>query len=120
MNWQSYCKDIQTDTIAVIKYNNKIGVFVDSTRLVKITKKVMYADSLYLINKIQEDIINRNKLKDIACKEALDNFDKYKIASKKEVELIKSSNKLELFKKNLTIGILTVTNILAVSLYILK
>lgn len=60
MTCQSFSRNILNDTLFVIKYNKLNGVFVDSTRLVKITNKVILSDSLLKINKLQEDIILYN------------------------------------------------------------
>lgn len=60
MTCPSYCRNILSDTLFVVKYKNVNGVFIDSTRLLRITDKVMLSDSLLKINKLQEDIILYN------------------------------------------------------------
>jgi len=119
-NYQSYCKSIPIDTIITIKFRDSNGVFIDSVRLVKVTKKVMLADSLLLINKLQESIINRQEeQRNNAIKSEL-NFKEYIKASNQELVLVKKSYDLKLRTKDIIITILSLTNIIAIGKILLK
>ena len=119
-NYQSFSINIPIDTIVAIKYKNTSGAFIDSVRLIKVTKKVMLADSLKIITELQEKIIKRYETKDINCNEISKSFNEYREVTKKELSLTKSSYKLKLIKRDVLIGILFSLAVAAVAIWVFK
>jgi len=105
-NYRSYCIKTyisEIDTVQVIQYRGQFGLFADSAASVKITRKVMLADSLAKINFINEQIIKRNELQrgnSIAIENNFKQYQKNEIIVKKL--MVKSFN-LAINKKNLEI-----------------
>lgn len=104
-NYRSYCIETYTskDTVQVIQYRGQFGLFADSSASVKITRKVMLADSLSKINFINEQIIKRNEIQrgnSIAIENNFKQYQKNEVVVKQL--MIKSFN-LAINKKNLEI-----------------
>ena len=120
MNYQSYCINIQCDTIQAIKYNNKLGVFIDSARLVKVIKKVILADSLLLINKLQENIIKRQEEQRNNSKLIETNFKNYITITDEEINKIKRLYELKLKSQYTLLNLTGAGLIIITGLYFLK
>lgn len=119
-NYQSFSINIPIDTIVAVKYKNTSGAFIDSVRLIKVTKKVMLADSLKIITELQERIIKRYETKDVNCNEISKSFNEYREVTKKELSLTKSSYRLKLVKRDVLIGILFSLDVAAISIWVFK
>ena len=87
INYQSYSKSILNDTLLVVKYKNICGVFIDSTRLLKITNKIILADSLKKINELQNEIISYNAEQLVNKNVEIDVYKLY-IESEKQKQLL--------------------------------
>lgn len=87
INYQSYSKSILNDTLFVVKYKNVNGVFIDSTRLLKITNKIILADSLKKINELQNEIISYNAEQLVNKNVEIDVYKLY-IESEKQKQLL--------------------------------
>jgi hypothetical protein len=103
-----------------VKYKNTSGAFIDSVRLIKVTKKVMLADSLKIITELQEKIIKRYETKDVNCNEISKSFNEYREVTKKELSLTKSSYRLKLVKRDVLIGILFSLDVAAIAIWVFK
>lgn len=106
MNYKSYC--IKTyiskiDTIQVIQYRGKFGLFADSAASIRINRKVMLADSLAKINFINEQIIRRNELQRGNSIAVENNFKQYQKNEVKVKQLMVKSFNLAINKKNIEI-----------------
>lgn len=105
-NYRSYCIETyinEVDTVQVIQYRGQFGLFADSAASVKITRKVMLADSLAKINFINEQIIKRNELQrgnSIAIENNFKQYQKNEIVVK---QLMVKSFNLAIKKKDLEI-----------------
>lgn len=119
-NYQSFSINIPIDTIVAVKYKNTSGAFIDSVRLIKVTRKVMLADSLKIITELQEKIIKRYETKDVNCNEISKSFNEYREVTKKELSLTKSSYRLKLIKRDVLIGILFSLDVAAVAIWVFK
>lgn len=104
MNYKGYCTKVYTnDTIVVIKYKGHFGLFLDSSASVRLTKKVILADTLAKINSMQETIISRNELLRTNAITIENSFKQYQSNSDKEKELLIKQYNKKLFNKNLQI-----------------
>ena len=119
-NYQGFSINIPIDTIVAVKYKNTSGAFIDSVRLIKVTKKVMLADSLKIITELQEKIIKRYETKDVNCNEISKSFNEYREVTKKELSLTKSSYRLKLIKRDVLIGILFSIDVAAIAVWVFK
>lgn len=119
-NYQSFSINIPIDTIVSVKYKNTSGAFIDSVRLIKVTRKVMLADSLKIITELQEKIIKRYETKDLNCNEISKSFNEYKEVTKKELSLTKNSYRLKLIKRDVLIGILFSIDVATIAIWMFK
>ena len=121
LNYKSYCiNQYKSDTIRVIRFQGQVGIFIDSSAAVKLTKKTMLSDSLLKINTINESIIARQSIQIDNGKQIENNFQNYIVSVNKEKETMNKKFNLKLLGKNIVIGLQTTAILVLGTLYLLK
>ena len=121
LSYKSYCIDqYKSDTIQIIRFQGQLGIFIDSSAAVKLTKKTMLSDSLFKINTINESIIARQSIQIDNGKQIENNFQNYIVSVNKEKEIINKKFNLKLLGKNIVISLQTTAILILGTLYLLK
>lgn len=113
-NYKTYSINIPSDTVVSVSFKGVKGVFLDSAKLAKITKKVILADSLEKLNQQQDVIIKRQSEQIKNCKEVVQDFYVYKDNSKKSIILLEDTFNLKQKKTKLILGSVVITQTLII------
>lgn len=113
-NYKTYSINIPSDTVVSVSFRGVKGVFLDSARLAKTTKKVILADSLEKLNQQQDVIIKRQSEQIKNCKEVIQDFYVYKDNSKKQIILLEDTFNLKQKKTELILGSVVITQTLII------
>ena len=120
-NYKSYClNNIKADTIIVMHYAGRDGLFIDKQAVIRITKKSALGDSLFVINKLNEAIIKRQKEQINNGKQFESKFNQYLISSDKEKQELNRKYNLKILGKNILLGMSTTAITILGILYFLK